>query len=158
MKKQPSSSTCFVCGVENPAGLHLSFVEETPGEVIAETRVSAEYNSYPGVVHGGIVAAMLDEVAGRAFMMGEPPRFMYTAKLEIRYRKPVPVQEKLIIKGHAVKDRGTIAEAKSEIYLADGTLLAEATGVYVNIPEETFANVDLEALGWKVYPDEEEKA
>jgi uncharacterized protein (TIGR00369 family) len=156
MKPQPSSRSCFVCGVENESGLHLHFKEVSPGEVIAEKIIPEQFAGYPGVVHGGVVAAMLDEVAGRALMQGEPTRFMFTAKLSIRYRKPVPVGQPLFLKGHAGKDFGRVAEASGEIYTSDGTLLAEADGVYVNVPDEMISSVDVGVLGWKVYPEEKE--
>lgn len=156
MKPQPSSLGCFVCGVENGSGLHLQFKEVSPGEVIAQKMIPEQYAGYPGVVHGGIIAAMLDEVAGRALMQGEPTRFMFTAKLSIRYRKPVPIGELLSLKGHAGKDFGRVAEASGEIYSTDGILLAEAEGVYVNVPDEMISAVDVGALGWKVYPETKE--
>ncbi len=155
MKKQPSSKTCFVCGVENIAGLHLHFTEVEPGEVVAEKVIPAQYAGYPGIVHGGILASILDEIAGRAFMHGDPPRFMFTAKLSIRYRKPVPVGQKLVFKGHAGKDYGRVADATGEVLLPDGTLLADAVGTYVDVTDEMIQNVDLESLGWKIYPEEE---
>lgn len=66
--RQPNSRHCFVCGVENPHGLHLTFKQTAPDEVTVEYTVPEHFQGYPGVVHGGIVAAMLDEVAGRAHM------------------------------------------------------------------------------------------
>jgi uncharacterized protein (TIGR00369 family) len=156
MNKQPNSRHCFVCGVENDHGLGMKFYEVAPGEVQAEYTVPEHFQGYPGVVHGGVIAAMLDEVTGRAFMHGEPPRFMYTAKLSVRYRKPVPVGEPLRLVGRAGRDNGRIAEASGEIYRSDGTLLAEAEAVLVNVPEKDLDGIDLETIGWKVYPDGKE--
>ena len=65
---QPNSLKCFVCGLENPYGLHLRFFDSEPGEVIAEVTVPEQFQGYPGIVHGGIIAAMLDEAAGRSQM------------------------------------------------------------------------------------------
>ena len=155
MKKQPGSRSCFVCGVENPVGLHLHFYEPGPGEVAAEITVPAQYQGYPGVVHGGIVATMLDETAGRSQMGDDPNRFMVTAQLSIRYRKPVPVGQPLRILGHAGKRNGRVAYATGEIFGPDGALLAQADAVLVDIPDETIQSIDPEALGWKVYPDGE---
>jgi len=155
--KQPNSLHCFVCGRQNPFGLQLSFYENEPGEVTAEYTVSEQYQGYPGIVHGGIVAAMLDEVTGRALMgPGDSPRFMYTARLEIHYRRNVPVGKKLRLVGRAGKRRNRSATATGEIYDVCGTLLAEAEAVLVDVPVELVDRVNLEALGWRVYPDEEE--
>jgi len=154
--KQPNSRHCFVCGVENPFGLHLEFFENVPGEIVADITVPEQYQGYPGVVHGGIVAAMLDEVSSRAHMNGDPPRFMYTGRMEIRYRKNVPVGKPLRLVGRAGNSRRRTAVATGAIYGPDGELLADADVLLVDIPAEVFDRVDLEALGWKVYPDSKE--
>jgi len=152
--KQPNSNYCFVCGVRNPFGLHLKFYNTAPGEVTAEYTVPENYQGYPGIVHGGIVAAMLDEVSGRAYMDGgDEPRFMYTARLEIKYRKNVPVGENLRLVGHTGKTRGRTATARSAIYDSHGALLAEADVLLVDVPSDVVSSVDMEALGWKVYED-----
>jgi acyl-coenzyme A thioesterase PaaI-like protein len=151
--KQPNSKKCFVCGLENPIGLQLKFYENNPGEVVVEYTVPEQYQGYPGVVHGGVVAAMLDEAAGRVHMGGYPPRFMFTARLDVRYRKNVPIGQPLRIVGRVGKSRERIATAISQIYGPGGDLLAEAEAVLVNVPEEIVNEVDLDALGWKVYPD-----
>ena len=151
--KQPNSKHCFVCGRENPYGLRLNFFETAPGEVEVEFTVPEQYQGYPGVVHGGIVAAMLDEVIGRVHMGGDPPRFMFTARLDVRYRKNVPVGQPLRIIGHAGKSRERSAIASGQIFGPDGDLLAEAEAVLVNVPDEIKDGVNLEELGWKVDPD-----
>jgi acyl-coenzyme A thioesterase PaaI-like protein len=152
---QPNSQHCFVCGLANPFGLHLRFYDTGPGEVTAEITIPDHYQGYPGVVHGGIVAAMLDEAAGRAHMGGDPPRFMFTARLEIQYRKNVPIGQPLRLVGLAGKTRGRTAASTSAIYDVDGLILAEADALMVDVPDETLKGADLEALGWKVYPFEE---
>lgn len=151
--KQPNSKHCFVCGKENPYGLKLEFFETSPGEVEVDITVPEQYQGYPGVVHGGIVAAMLDEVTGRAHMDGDPPRFMFTARLEIHYRKNVPIGQPLHIVGRAGKSRERTAMASGQIFGPDGDLLVEAEALLVNVPEEITEQVDLDAIGWKVYPD-----
>jgi uncharacterized protein (TIGR00369 family) len=157
MIKQPNSRHCFVCGVENTHGLKLDFFETGPGEVTVETIVPDRFQGYPGVVHGGIVASLVDEALGRVHMGSDPrnPRFMYTAKLSVQYRKPVPTNQPLKIVAHAVKSKKRTATSVAEIFGPAGELLAEADAVLINIPEDKISNVDLESLGWKVYPDEE---
>jgi acyl-coenzyme A thioesterase PaaI-like protein len=153
LKPQANSRKCFVCGLENPFGLHLRFYESAPGEVTVNYTVPEHFQGYPGVVHGGIVAAMLDEVCGRAHMGGDQPRFMYTARLEVRYRQNVPVGQPLRIVGRAARSKGRTATAVGEIYGPGDVLLAEADALLVNVPEELLKNVDMEALGWKVYEE-----
>jgi uncharacterized protein (TIGR00369 family) len=153
--QQPNSRHCFVCGLENPYGLRLIFFQTGPGEVTTEYTVPERFQGYPGVVHGGIVAAMLDEVVGRAIMGldDELTRFMYTARLTVRYRKHVPVGRPLRIVGRVGKDKSRSAMATAAIYDQDGQVLAEAEGLLVEVPDDVLAEADLEALGWKVYPD-----
>jgi acyl-coenzyme A thioesterase PaaI-like protein len=135
--------------------LKLRFYETSPREVTAECTITEEYQGYPGVVHGGVVAAMLDELAGRSLMGGDTPRFMYTARLEIRYRKNVPIGQPLHLVGTALSTKKRTATAKSAIYALDGSLLAEADVLLVNIPTDVIQSVDLAALGWRIYAESE---
>jgi len=153
--KQPNSRFCFVCGLENAVGLHLHFFETAPGQVEASFVPSENYQGYPGVLHGGVVGALIDEVSGRAHMGSDPqsPRFMYTAKLEVRYRRNVPVGRKLTIIGKARESKGRRAVAWGGIYDAEtGDLLAEGTTTLVEIPAGALERSRLAELGWKVYP------
>ena len=157
--KQPTSLKCFVCGRENPKGLHMHFHQPAPGEVVAEYIVGDEFQGYPGVVHGGIVASMLDEVIGRANMEWNENKtnFMVTAQLNIRYRKPVPVGKPLRLMGHAGKRDGRVSRARGEIFDPDGTLLAEGEAVLFDIPDGILNGADEMALGWQVVPAEGEE-
>ncbi|MFH1633472.1 MAG: PaaI family thioesterase [Chloroflexota bacterium] len=156
MFKQPNSRQCFVCGLENPVGLKLAFYETAPGEVTVNYIVPDHFQGYPDVVHGGIVASLVDEVLGRVHIGCDPEnaRFMYTARLSIQYRKPVPVGKPIKIVGHAVKTKRHTATSTAEIYGPDDELLVEAEALLVDVPPEKLKNVDMDALGWKVYPDE----
>jgi len=133
LSRQPNSRHCFACGLENANGLQLRFHETAPDEVSAET--------------------VLDEVAGRAGMIGDHNHFMVTAKLTVRYRKPVPVGEPLRLVGRVTQRRGRLASAVAEIHLVDGTIGADAEATLADWPGEVNAPGQLEALGWKVYPD-----
>jgi len=153
MQLQPNSRHCFVCGLENEHGLHLRFYETAEGEVTVETSVPPHFQGYPGVVHGGIVASLVDEALGRVHMgPAENPRFMYTARLTVQYRQPVPTGQPIKIVARAVQSKRRSATSTAQVYGPGGELLAEAEAVLVNVPPETVANANLEALGWKVYP------
>ncbi len=150
---QPTSNHCFVCGRKSPVGLKMHFRNTAPGEVAAEYAVPDIYQGYPGIVHGGVVAAMLDETAGRSIMSeapGEELVFFMTLKLDIKYRQMVPTETALTIVGNLGSKRGRRATAHSEIRLPDGSVAAEAEMLMVQVPDEMLANVDLEALGWRV--------
>jgi len=151
----PNSRNCFICGVENPVGLKLKFYLVEPGVVEAEYIAPSHFEGYPGVLHGGIIASILDETSGRAFgPMEENPRFMFTAKLEVAYRKNVPIGKPLRIVGKAVKDKGRSAQGWAGIYDAQtGDLLAEGSTILVNVPEEKLAEIsEKDTLNWRVYP------
>jgi uncharacterized protein (TIGR00369 family) len=151
--KQPNSANCFVCGRENANGLGLTFYEVGPDEVMVEVVIPSHFEGYPGIVHGGIVASMLDEIAGRAALVGEHEHFRLTAKLEVRYRKPVPSGELLRLRGVVERRRGSVAFAHAELNLPDGTLAAEANAVLVDFPGLPVDEEELKSLGWKVDPD-----
>jgi uncharacterized protein (TIGR00369 family) len=153
MRLQPNSRHCFVCGLENEHGLHLRFYETADGEVTVETTVPDHFQGDPGLVHGGIVASLVDEALGRVHMgPADNPRFMFTAKINVNYRKPVPTEKPIRIVAQAVKNKRRSATSNCVIYGPDGDILAEAEAVLVNVPDEMLANADLDALGWKVYP------
>jgi acyl-coenzyme A thioesterase PaaI-like protein len=153
---QPSSKMCFICGVENPVGLKLRIYEVEPGMVESHYTAPAHFQGYPGILHGGIIASILDEVSGRSWMgTGDSPRFMFTAKLEVLYRKNVPIGKPLRLIGKTGQDRGRSATAWAGIYDAlTGELLAEGNTILVNVPEDKLSLTTLEDTGWRVYPEE----
>jgi len=154
--KQPNSKMCFICGLENPVGLHLHIYEIEPGVVETTYTAPDHFQGYPGVLHGGIVGALIDEISGRAHMGSDPedPRFMFTAKLEVKYRRNVPVGKPLKIIGKAGKSKARSAEAWGGIYDAEtNELLAEGSTLLINVPEEQFDKSRLSELGWKVVPE-----
>lgn len=153
--KQPNSKDCFVCGLENRHGLQLSFYQDDDGQVIAETTVPARFQGYPGVVHGGILASMLDEIAMRAAMVDDHNRFMVTARMALRYRKQVPIEQPLRLVGHIERASRHGSTAHGEVQLPDGSVGAEVEALMVAYPQPAADSGSLERLGWKVYPEQE---
>jgi len=155
-KRQPNSRHCFICGMENPIGLHLHIYETSPGAVESTYIPPDHFQGYPGVLHGGIVGAIIDEISGRAQMGSDPlnPRFMFTAKMEVKYRKNVPIGKQLKIIGKAGKSRAKSAEAWAGIYDAQtNELLAEGNTLLIDVPADQFDKSRLNELGWKIYPE-----
>ena len=152
---QPNSKMCFICGLENPVGLKLRIYEVEPGRVESTFTAPEHFQGYPGVLHGGIIATIIDEISGRALMGPvDQPRFMFTAKLEVKYRKNVPIGKPLKLVGQAGQDKGISAESWAGIYDAEsGELLAEGNTLLVNVPKEKLEIANLAEMGWKVYPD-----
>jgi acyl-coenzyme A thioesterase PaaI-like protein len=129
--KQPNSRHCFICGLENPVGLHLHMYETEPGRGETQYIAPDHFQGYPGVLHGGIVAAIIDEISGRAHMGSDPnnPRFMFTGKLEVKYRKNVPIGKLLKIVGKVGKSKGQDRRS------VGGNL--RLPGMHINVPQET---------------------
>lgn len=151
--KQPNSRHCFVCGLESAVGLKLSFYDAGPDQAEAAYTVPSEYQGYPGLVHGGIMAAMLDEVIGRAAMSGDPNHFTLTARLALRYRKPVPVAVPLRLVGRVHRKKGRLTTGRGELILPDGSVGAEADATLIDYAEAPEDAERLEQLGWRVYDD-----
>lgn len=123
-KQQVREDYCFACGEANPVGLHLHF-HIANEKFITKKTIPREYQSYTGVVHGGIVTTMLDEaMGGYLYERGEKG---VTARIDVRYRRPTPVGEELTITGWIESRRRNFVEMKATIALADGTITAEGT-------------------------------
>ncbi|MFQ5859435.1 MAG: PaaI family thioesterase [Anaerolineae bacterium] len=153
MKKQPNSQMCFGCGVENPIGLKLSTYEMDDGRVVARFTPREDYQGYPGVLHGGIIATVLDEVLYRVWIAKGP--WLVTAKIEMKFRRPVPVGVPLTVVAEAVESRGRRLISRGEIRLPDGSVGAEATAVFLELPEEQVVDMGDAQRFWRVVPDED---
>jgi uncharacterized protein (TIGR00369 family) len=128
----------------------MRFYDNGIDEVISDYLVTDDFQSYPGIVHGGVVAAMLDEAVCRVAMIGDHHHFMMSVKLEVKYRHPVPTDQPLRIVGRAVRLRGRLGKAVGEIILPDGTVAAESTMILADIPNDLLRHADLDALGWRI--------
>jgi len=131
-RPQPSSALCFVCGTQNPHGLAATFYDDGR-QVWTEVRPAEHHQGWPGVLHGGVVTAILDETIGRVAFLHD--RWVQTAKLEVRFKKSAPLGEPLRAQGRLVQDRRRLMEMGGElVHATTGELLAEATGVFVPLP------------------------
>jgi len=152
LNKQPNSDMCFVCGRNNPVGLYMHFYDNGQDEVFSEYAVPKRYQSYPGIVHGGISASILDEVIGRVAMIGDHHHFMVSVKLQVLYRHPVPVETPLRIRGQIVRMRGRLGKAQGEIILPDGKVACEAAITLADVPAEILSETNHSLLHWGVDP------
>ena len=128
----------------------MTFFDNGKDEVYAEQSVPELYHSYPGLVHGGIVAAMLDECVGRVALIGDHHHFMVSVKLEVKFRHPVPTETPLRIAGRIVKLRGRLGKAVGELTLPDGTVAAQTAMTLADLPKAIRQKANLAALGWRV--------
>jgi len=150
--RQPNSNYCFVCGRKNPRGLYMVFYDDGENEVFSEYTVGEEYQGYPGIVHGGVIASMLDEVVARVAMIGDPHHFMLSVKLQVKYRQAVPTSTPIKVVGRIVKLRGRLGRAIGQVLLPDGQVAAEAEMTLADVPDELTSGVNMESLGWYVDP------
>jgi uncharacterized protein (TIGR00369 family) len=141
---------CFVCGEENSFGLHAQFLELDDGRLCAEFTASDEHQSYPGRAHGGVVSAILDEVIGRAIQVAHPEVFGVTLDLNVRFRKPVPLNVPLRVIAEITKDTHRAFEGEGRILLEDGSVAAEATARYLRLPVDTISEGGLTEEDWRV--------
>ncbi len=125
---------CFVCGKANPIGLKLDFEYPEKGMAHAEVSVSQLFEGYPGVVHGGILSTLMDEVMAKAVIASGKAAF--TAKLNVSYRKPLPPHQKVQLRGwielaktRTIRTRATIS-SQDEVF-------AEAEAVFIVPPKES---------------------
>ena len=125
---------CFGCGKHNDDGLQMRFRREEE-ESICDFVVPPRFQSWEGVVHGGIVALMLDEAIGWAcWHRGHPG---LTGRLEVRYRRPLRVGERVRVAARIDRERRALCYASGFIALAeDGTVVAEATSTLMEVPTE----------------------
>jgi uncharacterized protein (TIGR00369 family) len=131
--QQPGSKMCFVCGVDNPIGLHLDIWMDGE-QVWAEFTPGQQHQGWPGVLHGGIQATLLDEIMGRVAFLRH--QWMVTVRIEITYRKPVPLGQPLKITARSEEWRERRMIAVGQILLPDGSVAVEARGVYLRLPEQ----------------------
>lgn len=130
--QQHISKNCLVCGIENDFGLKTKFYETENKELIGIFTPHDKLQSYPGVLHGGISATILDETIGRAIMMyGGQSTFGVTIELNVKYKKPVPLGVELKVIGRITQDKGRIFEGTGELLLPSGEVAVSAEGRYM---------------------------
>lgn len=127
------ADACFVCGPENPIGLHITFRLEN-GICRAEFTPQPNHQGYDGVTHGGIIFSLLDDVmANCLFLQGIRA---YTAKCTIRFRDPIPVGTSLVLEGHEVRRKGRFVILEGRVLRAEsGEVAAEAESTFLLLSE-----------------------
>ena len=132
MSLESSANRCFVCGPGNAHGLQVAFRLDA-GVCRAEFTPRAEHAGYDGVTHGGILFSLLDDVmANWLYLDGEQ---CFTAKVEVRYRHPLPVGTPIRLEGRLVRRKGRLAVLEGKVLRADdGAVVVEAAGSFMVEP------------------------
>lgn len=133
LQKISADAACFVCGPQNPIGLKATFVTDRDARRShAELSLPADFQGWQDVVHGGVLAALLDEAC--IYACRALADQCVTAELQVRFRKPVPVGSRVEVSGQLVDSSRKVWQAKAQLKVA-GVLYAEAQAkVYVLNP------------------------
>jgi acyl-coenzyme A thioesterase PaaI-like protein len=128
--------SCFGCSETNPFGLALPLPhEEGIAEYVAPVRFGEHHQGGPGIVHGGIVSAALDEACG---ILATWHRFpAVTARIFVRYRRPVPIHTELLLRAQVESTRGRRIRVRADLVDGDEPL-AEARAAFLHVPLEHF--------------------
>ncbi len=120
---------CFACGPANPIGMHLHFDRDGEG-VLARATLAAAFQGWRGIAHGGIVMALLDEAMAHA--AGYAGHRGVTAAVSVRFRRPVPLEAPIEVRGRVTWQRRNVLGVVAEVADAAGTVLAQAEGSFVS--------------------------
>jgi acyl-coenzyme A thioesterase PaaI-like protein len=131
---------CFGCGPANPQGLHLTFTTDVSGESITATshlQLDRMHEGPPGHIHGGIVAALLDEAMSK---LNRPLNVLaMTRHMEVDYLRPAPLYQPLVLVSRHLRREGRKLFHQAELQHPDGTILARGQGLFIAIDEKTLA-------------------
>jgi uncharacterized protein (TIGR00369 family) len=131
MKQLQDNQRCYVCGKENPAGLAVDFEIDREKKSISARFIPADtHQGYEGIVHGGILSALLDEAMAKlAFSLGIPA---VTAEITVKFKSPAAPGEELSVTGKLTHETHRLIEA--EAVIKKGLIIiAEAKGKLLRI-------------------------
>jgi uncharacterized protein (TIGR00369 family) len=132
---------CFGCGPDNPQGLHLHFDIDSsdPANLIATATVNLTrlHEGPPGHIHGGIIATLMDEAMGK---LNRPLNVVaMTRHLAVDYLRPSPLGIPLHLVARHISRHGRKLHHTVELRHPDGTILAQAKGLFIAIDPALFA-------------------
>lgn len=125
MKKLSDDNRCFVCGKNNPDGLHFNFENSTEG-VISKINFPERFQGWEGIVHGGILSTAIDEVMIKA--AAKEGIMCVTAEMKIRFKTPCLTGKDYILSGRIVENNNKLIQTKGKITDAGNRVIAEGTG------------------------------
>ena len=120
---------CFGCGSRNPIGLRLDGFAEFDRGVRAPFAPDSNFNGFHGIVHGGVIATALDEISAWSAIVAEGV-FVFTAKLEIRYRAEARTGTNYVLEGIVNQRRGKRLLIDATMS-SGGVAVAESSGLFV---------------------------
>ena len=146
MTQLPHTHSCFVCGESNPVGLNLRF-EADGGIVRTRFTPRAEHIGFKQVIHGGLIATVLDEIMVWACVT-QTKRFAYCAELTVRFQNPLRPGEETFAAAELVANRrNKIFEVKSELKDSAGKIFATASGKYIPVKPVELSDMATDVVG-----------
>ncbi len=136
---QMQKNNCFVCGMNNPDGMHLKFtLDEARQTFVCKFRLGKRYTGPPGHCHGGIIASILDDAMGKVNKLRHVVAL--PKEMTVEYLKPVPLHKPLHVEGREVSGNGRQHINEAEIRNDKNEVLARSKGLFIAIdPEKMFA-------------------
>jgi acyl-coenzyme A thioesterase PaaI-like protein len=131
-----SDNYCFVCGKNNPRGLKIA-VRYREADLVAETELSLpkEFQGWADVIHGGILATLLDEMMAHAVWHFAGPGL--TLSMEVRFHQPLKPGEPILVRGVLHTQNGSRRQAEGEVIrLADGARIASGKSRFLLLNQE----------------------
>lgn len=145
VSKQNNSNMCVICGMKNTLGVKAQFYNMEDGSVAGLFTYRPEHQSYPGRVHGGMLATMIDELAGRVLWTDRPDQIAVTMDISVKYRKPVPYNVPLKGRGMYTQKLSRAYSAKCFIMDMNNNVLVEGEARYLIMPIEKITDATLES-------------
>jgi acyl-coenzyme A thioesterase PaaI-like protein len=127
---------CVVSGPANPMGINIACHREGD-DAVGTITLGPAFEGAPGRAHGGIVAAIFDDVMGFVLSIERTPAF--TGRLGVSYRAPTPIGIPLEFRAHLVRREGRKLFVEGTATTADGEKILEADGIFIAIPADHFA-------------------
>ena len=125
---------CFGCSPDNPHGLRMTFTEEGE-EIVSRWDPDNHFQGYLNILHGGIQAALLDEIASWT-VYTKAKRAGVTSQMKIRYFRPIRVDEGIVtLRSRLSAMRRNLAEIRAQVFNAENVLCAEAEITYFTYSE-----------------------
>ncbi len=144
---------CFVCGLDNEFGLKSRFYELETGELLGIFKPAEEHQGYPGRLHGGLAATLLDETIGRSIMITRSDNIWgVTVDFSMRLKKPVPLAGEVRVLARITDENKRFFEGSGEVILADGTIAVAGKGRYLKMDINKIADFDVDEQQWRVAP------
>ena len=131
----PHTSGCLVCGRDNPHGLHLHLhVDDTTGRVETTFTPKPHHIGFEGIVHGGVLATVLDEaMVWAATWRGR--RFCVCGEMTVRFRQSPPIGRPLRIMAEVTQERVRLVQTTGSAIDKAGSTVATASGKYVPLDD-----------------------